>query len=76
MLKDPSLCEMWGCQQKAVATVHAQWTVVDFLAYESCNDHLIDMVEELNERIVDGQPAAVWWTRYDDMSEQMPLFEE
>lgn len=60
-------CEMEDCDQDAVASVHAQWTIFDFIDYRSCDTHIDDMLEGLALRTVDGKrPVDLWVQWYFD----------
>jgi hypothetical protein len=62
----PALCEMEGCRERAVADVHAQWTIADFVSYQACPFHVWDMCDGLGERPVEGRvPADVWVVWFD-----------
>jgi hypothetical protein len=59
-------CEYEGCGNDAWYEINAQWSVVDFVSYQSCLDHLHDFYEGLAMSSIDGQyPAEIWTTTYD-----------
>ena len=60
------LCEWLDCSADAVAEVHAQWTIVDFVEYLTCAKHAWDMVDVLRERTVDGERPLDVWTKWWD----------
>jgi hypothetical protein len=54
-------CEYPECAELAQCSVEAQWTLVDFIAYQACDQHSYLMMEILEHREVDGQlPVDVW----------------
>lgn len=58
-----TVCSWEGCEHPAVGEAHAQWTVVDFIEYPGCMNHLDEMRQVLAERLVDGElPVDVWLT--------------
>lgn len=60
-------CEMEGCDHSSAVSVHAQWTLVDFIEYQACGACAGDMFDVLRRRRVDGQlPVDVWFTEYED----------
>lgn len=69
-------CEYPGCKEEAWYRVEAQWSVVDFVAYETCVDHLHDFYEHLSGSMVEGAtPDDVWTTTLDfivDSVQQLP----
>ena len=66
-------CEWQDCLVTAAYEVNAQWTVVDFVAYYACLDHVEDMLEWLDHRRIDGNyPADVWTTQFDLEQEVKP----
>jgi hypothetical protein len=61
---------MQDCTAKAVGYVEAQWSVVDFVRYETCDEHMRDMLIGLNARWVDGRPPVLNVDFYDDWLER------
>ena len=60
------LCEYADCDDNAVAAVHAQWTIVDFLEYAVCSRHIWNVRRFLRVQLVDGlKPVDVWTTYWD-----------
>jgi hypothetical protein len=57
---------MEECIAPAVGYVWAQWSLVDFLRYESCYEHMREMVRDLDRRTVDGNLPMVGVEFYDD----------
>lgn len=66
-------CEMEDCIAPATATVHAQWSILDYVQYESCEWHVGDMRKSLRRRTVDGLPIADLWVDWWQI-DQEPLF--
>lgn len=58
-------CEMDGCTAKAVGYVEAQWSIVDFVRYETCADHMDDMLDGLSARRVEGWLPSLNYDTYD-----------
>jgi len=57
-------CE-W-CSSPATATVHAQWSLVDFDEAYACDDHIRQARIRFWNRLVDGQrPVDLWATHWD-----------
>lgn len=66
------LCEWDQCDQPASCTVHAQWTYVDFVNYEACDDHSDEMMRILERRMVDGQACMdAWITWYERVGDDL-----
>lgn len=64
------ICEWPNCLQPAIGTIHAQWTVVDFVDFESCDAHYDFWVETMWKRRVDNEyPTDVWVTWYEQASQ-------
>lgn len=58
-------CEWEECGREAWYEVNAQWSIVDFMSYQSCELHLHDFYDWLGELRVEGLEAAVWSTTFD-----------
>jgi hypothetical protein len=56
---EPQRCEFEDCEQIAEGWVEAQWTIADFVRYESCLDHLGEMRDVLAQREVEGYAPDV-----------------
>lgn len=58
-------CEWPGCSQRGVAEINAQWTIVDYVAYVTCQKHAADMWDHLRKKRVDDQlPADMWFEAF------------
>lgn len=66
------MCEYEGCQEEAWYEINAQWSLVDFVAYQSCLDHLNDFYEGLQMSSVDGNYPLDIWTRTFDIDTSTP----
>ena len=62
----PQRCEYEDCEMSAVGWVEAQWTIVDFVRYEGCFDHLVDMRASLHGRRVEGYSPDIHVHFYDE----------
>jgi hypothetical protein len=62
--KPVQLCEMEDCLERAVASIHAQWTTFDFVVYEACLTHIRAMQRYLMRRRMDGDLALDCWVTY------------
>lgn len=49
----PDTCEYEGCPLPAEGWVEAQWSVVDFVRYDMCHDHLWEAYEILSTQKVE-----------------------
>lgn len=59
-------CEYESCGQEAWYGICAQWSIVDFVEYASCLDHLADFYEGLAISTVDGAfPLEISTKTYD-----------
>jgi hypothetical protein len=56
MDKPIGACAMEDCEEHSVCRVNAQWTIVDFIDYLACAQHVADVRRILARRCVDGQP--------------------
>lgn len=65
MMERQQKCEWEGCDELADGFVEAQWTIVDFMRFESCVAHLFDFGDALRNYYVDGVPARPYVTLYD-----------
>lgn len=50
------LCDMEGCLRIATGYVEAQWSIADFVRYESCDEHPGEMLQILANQLFDGRP--------------------
>lgn len=58
-------CEWEQCHEEAWYEVNGQWSLVDFMSFNSCLEHLRDFEAWLSEMRVEGLEAAVWTTTFD-----------
>jgi hypothetical protein len=59
-------CWKGRCRNDIIGEIHAQWTLVDFVSYLTCDAHWDMGMEILERRRVDGnQPVDVWIVRFD-----------
>jgi hypothetical protein len=70
MLEGNAICEMFGCLNIAVGAAHAQWSVVDWVEYAMCDDHMRMCLEVLELRFVDDRPPVDVWATYWDIPER------
>ncbi len=68
---------MWeDCIADADCAIHAQWSVVDFDAWDVCATHYLDMYELIIPKLVDGEPPfdtwTVWWDDEGDYVDELP----
>ena len=57
-------CETVGCYHAAVATVHGQCSVVDFMSFECCHGHIQDVAYWMRALRVDQLAIAELWIHY------------
>jgi hypothetical protein len=59
-------CEFNSCGESAIGVMHAQWTLMDFGEWESCERHISDACIWATRRIVGGCSLAnLWWDWYE-----------
>jgi hypothetical protein len=56
------VCCVRQCRELATATVHVQWTVVDWDNFPSCAEHLEYVFSRMARKTVDGLLPAEMWT--------------
>jgi len=61
-------CEYPGCDRAGICSVHAQWTVVDFISYYACKNHARDILLTLWSQRVDGNLPLDVWIQWWDLS--------
>ena len=76
MPSEAPLCEYDRCEERAAGSVHAQWTVVDYLAFDTCAAHWRDLFEILQGQLFDGEGPkdmwTVWWDKGGDYVDEAP----
>ncbi len=69
-------CEFYQCEELASGSVHAQWTIADFVSYDTCVEHYVDVCQALADRRVDEERPfdmwTVWWDDEGDYVEELP----
>jgi hypothetical protein len=60
------LCQFDSCTAGASCMVNAQWSPFDFIDYLSCDEHAIEMMRILWNRLVDDLPPVDVWTVHFD----------
>lgn len=57
-------CEWRSCTRQARATVHGQWTEVDWISFEVCAEHLAECRKWMRQLQIDEGPIVELWVKW------------